>query len=120
MSSTFSNIFSSETTGLIEAKFHVEPPWDGGTKVCSNDPSHMTKTAAMPIYGKKLKKYSSAEPNWPMSFKLGMLHWKLKYYQVCSNDDPVLTFDLFTERSNLLPYAFVWQKACTFFRNSED
>ena len=33
--STFSNI-SFETTGPIEAKFHVEPPWDGGTKVCSN------------------------------------------------------------------------------------
>ena len=30
--STFSNI-SSETTGPIEAKFYVEPPWDGGTKV---------------------------------------------------------------------------------------
>ena len=33
MLSTFSNIFTSETTGPIEAKFHVEPPWDGGTKV---------------------------------------------------------------------------------------
>ena len=46
---TFSNIFSSETTGPIEATFHVEPPWDGGTKVCSNGPGHMTKVAAMPI-----------------------------------------------------------------------
>ena len=44
----FSNIFSSETTGPIEAKFHVEPS-DGGTKVCSNGPDHMTKMAAMPI-----------------------------------------------------------------------
>ena len=33
--STFSNIFSYETTGLVEAKFHMAPPWDGGTKVCS-------------------------------------------------------------------------------------
>ena len=47
--STFSNIFSSETTGLIEAKFRVEPSWDGGTKVCSNGPGHVTKMAAMPI-----------------------------------------------------------------------
>ena len=60
--STFSNIFSSETTGPIEAKFHMEPPWDGGTKVCSNGPGHMTKMAAMPIYGKHLKKSSSQEP----------------------------------------------------------
>ena len=59
---TFSNIFSSETIGPIEAKFHVEPPWDGGTKVCSNGICHMTKLATMPIYGKNLKKSSSPEP----------------------------------------------------------
>ena len=65
--STFSNIFSSETTGLIEAKFHLEPPWDRGTKVYSNGPGHMTKMATMPIYGKNLKKSSSLEPKgrWP-------------------------------------------------------
>ena len=50
MLSTFSNIFPSETTWPIEAKFHMEPPWDGGTKVCSNGPGHMTKMAAMPPY----------------------------------------------------------------------
>ena len=60
--STFSNIFSSETTGPIEAKFHMGPPWNGGTKVCSNGPGHMTKMAAMPKYGKNLKKSSSPEP----------------------------------------------------------
>ena len=49
------NIFSSETIGPIEAKFHMEPPWDGGTKISSNSPDHMTKVAAMPIYGKNLK-----------------------------------------------------------------
>ena len=45
--STISNIFSSETTWSIKAKFHVEPPWEG-------DPGHMTKMAATPIYGKNL------------------------------------------------------------------
>ena len=60
--STFSNIFSSETTGPIEAKFHMKPPWDGGTKVCSNGLGRMTKIAALPIYGKNLKKSSSPEP----------------------------------------------------------
>ena len=59
--STYSNNFSSETTGTVEAKFHMEP-WVGGTKVCSNGPGHMTKMAAMPIYGKNLKKSSSPEP----------------------------------------------------------
>ena len=59
--STFSNIFSG-TIGPIEAKFHMEPPWDGGTKVCSTGPGHMTKMAAMPLYDKNLKKSSSPEP----------------------------------------------------------
>ena len=60
--STFSNIFSSETAWPIKAKFYVEPPGEGGTKVCINGPGHMTKMAAMPIYGKNLKKSSSPEP----------------------------------------------------------
>ena len=45
--STFSNIFSSETTGPIKLKFHKETPEDVGTKVCSNGRGHMTKMAAM-------------------------------------------------------------------------
>ena len=49
-----SNIFSSETARTIKAKFHVEPPWEGGTKVYINGPGHMTKMAAMLIYGKNL------------------------------------------------------------------
>ena len=56
------NIFSSETALPIKAKFYVEPPWEGGTKVCINGPGHMTKMATMPIYGKTFKKSSSPEP----------------------------------------------------------
>ena len=57
-----SNIFSSETAWPIKVKFHIELPWDGGMKVCSNGPGHMTKMAPKPIYGKNLKKSSSLEP----------------------------------------------------------
>ena len=103
--STFSNIFSSEITGPIEVKFHVAPPWDGGTKVCSNGPGHMTKMAAMPIYGKNLK--NLLQKKRPMNLNLGMQHRVLESYQVCSNDDPGLTLTYFTARSNLVPYAFV-------------
>ena len=46
----------------IEARFHVEPPWDGETKVCSNGSGHLTNIAAMHIYGKNLNKFSSLEP----------------------------------------------------------
>ena len=54
--SIYLNFFSSITTKPIEAKFHVEPPWEGGTKACSNGLGHMAKMAAMPIYGKNLWK----------------------------------------------------------------
>ena len=48
------NSFSSETAWPIKAKLYVEPPWEGWTKVYINGPGHMTKMAAMPIYGKNL------------------------------------------------------------------
>ena len=48
------SIFLNFFTWLIEAKFYVESPWDGGTKACSNCFGHMTKMATMPIYGKIL------------------------------------------------------------------
>ena len=37
----------------------------------------------------------------------------LGYNQVCSNDDPELTLTYFTASSNLVPYAFVWEKGKT-------
>ena len=48
-----------------------------------------------------------------MTLKLGMQHWVLEYYQICLNDDPGLTLTYFTARSNLVPYAFVWEKGKT-------
>ena len=53
--SIFSNIFFFEITEPIEAKFHVKPPWDGGTIIYSNGLGHITKMAALPIYVKTLK-----------------------------------------------------------------
>ena len=49
----------------------------------------------------------------PMTLKLGMQHRVLEYYQVCSNNDPVLTMTYFRARSNLVPHAFVWEKGKT-------
>ena len=75
-----------------------------------NSTGHVTKMAAMPIYGKNLKKSSSLEPKgwWPW-----ILVCIIEYYQVCSNDDPGLTLTYFTARSNLVPYAIVWEKGKT-------
>ena len=104
--STFSNIFYPETTGPIEAKFHMEPPY-------SNGPGHKRKTALMPIYGTNVKKIFFYKTKRPRTLKLSMRHWVLKYYQVYSNDDPGLTLTYFTARSDLVPYAFVWEKCKT-------
>ena len=53
-----------------------------------------------------------------MTLKLGLHHRVLEYYQICSNDDPGFTLTYFTARSNLVPYAFVWEKVNNeFFRN---
>ena len=48
-------------------------------KVCTIGPSHMTKMAVMPIYGKNLKKIFSGTKR-PITWKLGMQHRVLEYY----------------------------------------
>ena len=45
-----------------------------------------------------------------MTLEDGMQHRVLECYQVCSNDDTGLTLTYFTARSNLVAYAFVWEK----------
>ena len=45
-----------------------------------------------------------------MTLNIGMQHWVLEYYQICSSDDTGLTLTYFTARSNLVPYGFVWGK----------
>ena len=44
-----------------------------------------------------------------------MQHRVLDYYQIPSNNDPGLTLTYFTAKSNLVPYAFVWEKCKTMF-----
>ena len=67
-----SNIFFSDTTWPIKAKFYVEPPWVGGTKFCSRHLGHMTKMAATPIYGKNPSKIFFSRTGGPISTKLGV------------------------------------------------
>ena len=35
-----------------------------------------------------------------------MQHWVLKYYQVCSDDDPGLVLTYFMAKANLVPHSF--------------
>ena len=111
--STVSNIFSPETTGPIEAKFHLEPPWDGRTKVCSNGPGHIIKMAAMPINGKNLKKNLLLRNQKTDDLETWYAASGARVLPICSNNEPGLTLTYFTARSNLDPYAFVWQKGKT-------
>ena len=108
--STFSNFFSLETARPIKAKFHVEPPWDLGTKVYTNGPGHMTNVAAMPINDKNLKKIFFSGTKRLMTLKVGMQRWVLEYYQVCSNDHPGLTLTYFAARSKFGPFFLLYGK----------
>ena len=51
--STKSKGLSSETSGPISFKFHMQPCSKGGNKVYIFRPGHNAKMAATPIYGKK-------------------------------------------------------------------
>ena len=86
--STFSNI-SSKTTGPSEAKFHNEASLGMGNKNLLKGAGHMTKMAAMPIYGKNLKKKNLLQnpkvadlETWYAALGAILLS------QDCSNDDP--------------------------------
>ena len=61
-----------------------------------NDPGHMTKMAAMPIYGKNPSKIFFSGTGGPISTKLGQKHQWLKYYNVYINYDLVMTLTYFT------------------------
>ena len=102
--SIFLNFLSSITARPIEVKFHMKPPWDGGTKTCSTGPGHMTKMAAMRIYGKIFKNLllwnrkaddletwyaASSTPVLPSLFKkcpwvdLDLFYGKIKFGPLC-------------------------------------
>ena len=99
---TFKNIFSSETTGPIEVRFYMEHLCLTGTKVYIIGPGHMTKMAAMPIYGKtlKIKNFLSRTIN-QMTLKLGTQQKGLEPYKSFINNDPRLTLTYFTTQSAL-------------------
>ena len=95
--STFSNFFCSENTRLIEAKFHMEPPWDVRNEnlfKCSrsNDHAHIWWKTSKIFFGTKR----------PMTLKLGIQHWVLEYYQC---------FHMITLG---WPWPFLWQGQICF------
>ena len=64
-----------------------------------NNQGHMTKMAAMPIYGKNPSEIFFSGTGGVISMKLGMEHRWLKYYSVYIHHDPVMTLTFFMARS---------------------
>ena len=101
------------TIRLIEAKFHVELSWDGGTNDCSNGPGHITKMAAMPIYDKNHWKYFSLESKglWPWNLVYSMSTRVL--LQICSNNAPWLALTYLWQGQIWSPMLLYWKKVET-------
>ena len=74
------------------------------------NPGHMTKMAAMPIYGKNPSKIFFSRTGGLISTKLGMKHRWLKHFNVYINHGPVMTLTYFTARSKYVVNAFEWGK----------
>ena len=64
-----------------------------------NNPGHMTKMAAMPLYGINPSKIFFSRTTGTISTKIGMNHWGLKYYNIYINHDPVMTLTYFKAKS---------------------
>ena len=61
--SIYQNIVFSQSIGPIELKFHVKTPYDKLARIYTKYFGHMTKMAAMPIYGKNLLKIFFLDQN---------------------------------------------------------
>ena len=68
-----------------------------------NNSGHMTKMAAMHIYGKNPSKIFFSGTGGPISTKLGMRHQCLKYYNVYINHDPVMTLTILWQGQHSCP-----------------
>ena len=90
----------------------MEPPWVGGKKVCSRHLGHITKMAAMLIYGKTLQNLL-LQNRWTDFHETWYVASGLQPIIVCSNDDLGLTLTYFTARPNFVIWAFLLEKVKT-------
>ena len=64
-------------------------------KIHQHFAGHMTKMAAMPIYGINPLKIFFSGTTWQILIKLCMKHQRPKPFIICANYDPGLTLTLF-------------------------
>ena len=69
-------------------------------KIHQHNAGHMTKMAAMPIYGKNTLKIFFPGTTGLILMKLCVKHQLPKPFIFCSNYDPKLNFTYFMARSN--------------------
>ena len=84
-----------------------------GNKNLFTGPGHMTMMAAMPIYGKNLKKIFFSGTKKADDLETWYAALDASVPPSLFKDDPGFTLTYFTARSNLVPYAFVWEKGKT-------
>ena len=70
-------------------------------KIYTKELGHMTKMAAMPLYGKNIKKSNSPEAidRWPWNLVCSIVNASTTKV---TNYDPGMTLTYFTSRSNLV------------------
>ena len=81
-----------------------------GMKVCSNSPRWLPCPYTVKTLKNLLLRNQKANDLETWYAPLGA---RVLLYQDCSNDDPGLILIYFMARSNLVPYAFVWEKCKT-------
>ena len=75
-----------------------------------NNPGHLIKMAAMPIYGKNPLKFIFSGTTGPISKKLGMKLRGLEYYNVFINYNLWMTLTFRMARSTWVALALEWGK----------
>ena len=70
-------------------------------KIHQHNAGHMTKMAAMSIYGKNTLKIFFPGTTGPILKKLGMKHQRHKPFIICENYDPGLTLTYLKARWNV-------------------
>ena len=85
----------------------MKTPYDRLAKIYTNCTGYITKMATTPIYGINPLNIFFSGTKRPMALGLGMYRWGCWPYQICTNDEPMLTLTYFMAKSNLIPNAFI-------------
>ena len=98
------------------AKFHMKLPWDFGMKIVQTFRVTWSRWLPGP-YMVKNSIISFFRTKRTMTLKLGIQHWVLNIYHICSNDDTEFTLTIFMTWSNLFLNTSAWVKVYTTYNH---